>query len=90
MLKCISLAFKIMVLWDVTPCRLVDRYHTAGKTYYPFYTFPPWRQRQQVPSKHWHLPARLHLVTFHNIMIFTLTMSKSETSLINLVPKSGL
>jgi len=41
MLKCISLAFKIMVLWDVTPCSLVDRYHTAGKTYYPFYTFPP-------------------------------------------------
>jgi len=41
MLKCILLAFKIMVLWDVIAFSLIDRYHAAGKTYYPFHTFPP-------------------------------------------------
>jgi hypothetical protein len=41
MLKYTLLAFKIMVLLDVIPCSLVDRYCAAGKTYYPFHTFPP-------------------------------------------------
>jgi hypothetical protein len=41
MLKYILLAFKIMVLWDVIPCSLLDRYLAAGKTYYPFHTLPP-------------------------------------------------
>jgi len=59
---------KIIVLRNVTPCNLVDRYQCCGDMcclhLQDGWAVSPWRRRQQVPPKQWHLSTKLHSITF--------------------------
>jgi hypothetical protein len=52
------LSKKAMLFWVVTPCRLVSRYQRFGETY--CLHLKPWRWRQYVSPKCWHLRTSLH------------------------------
>jgi hypothetical protein len=54
----VVVSVKIVVLWDMTPCTLVDEYqHLGGTTLF-------WRWRKQFLPKRWYLSNNQHSVAF--------------------------
>jgi len=68
-------SMKINVFWDITPCRLVERYKGLGQnccTYFEGRRARRATKRRwtpQVPLRSWYSSTRLHDITFHKTEI---------------------
>jgi hypothetical protein len=65
----------MMFFWVLEPCRLVGCCQHIGEKY--CLHLKPWRWRQYIPPKRWHLPTSLHGSKTHKKIIIILTAMKS-------------